>query len=94
MTKTRNAMLHSETNETYKAKGIKKGKKTKADNTKQPEFPEVNYLSWLLTNIHKIAYKDILTDVKSGIVQNVPKSQMLDVKVYFKCKSRSRRTKA
>ena len=38
MMKTRNAMLHSETNETDKAKGIKKGKKTKADNTKQPEF--------------------------------------------------------
>ena len=39
MTKTRNTMMNSETNETNKGKGTKRGQKTKADNSKQPELP-------------------------------------------------------
>ena len=39
MTKTRNTMMNSEINETDMAKGTKKGKKSKADNSKQPELP-------------------------------------------------------
>ena len=40
MTKTASAMMSSETNEADKTKVTKKGKKTKADNNKQPELPE------------------------------------------------------
>ena len=38
MTKTRNTVMNSETNETEKGKGTKKGKKTKANKSKQPEL--------------------------------------------------------
>ena len=40
MTKTACAMMNSETNDADKTKVTKKGKKTKADNNKQPELPE------------------------------------------------------
>ena len=40
MTKTASAMMTSETNDADKTKVTKKGKKTKADNKKQPELPE------------------------------------------------------
>ena len=39
MIKTRNTVMNRETNETDKGKGTKKGKKTKADNSKQLKLP-------------------------------------------------------
>ena len=39
MTKTRNTVMNTETNETDKGKGTKKGKKIKPDNSKQIKLP-------------------------------------------------------
>ena len=80
MTKTASAVMGSETNEADKTKGTKKGKKTKADNNKQPELPEsitCNGANKYLQN--RMQRCSVVTGVKPGIAQSVPKSQKLDI---------------
>ena len=81
MTKTRNTVMNRERNETEKGKGTKKWKKTKIDNSKQLELP--NSITWFFMVANKYSQNRMqkyfaVTDVISGIVQSVLKSQMLD----------------